>query len=599
MTRETKVGIVVAASFVSLVGGVLFVKYTQQPPATPISEKSAPAVSSTPTADRNTKPTPVQRQAEPVANNNNNGGLPPLPGSLNEPFPALPPLPAAPTNTLPAPAPVPSQFPIPGDDEQQVVRSSSSSNSNAKLSSLPNQLPEMRPLPGVIPARADEPAPMPMSLPPIELPGTEPPKPKSGSEPKPMAPPPTLIDLPGTDKKDAPKPPSPEKNDNGLTLVPPPMPVGIDPAPMPKMDPKDNGMQLAPLPGAPMVIPGNNSAPPIDIKPMEVPVQPKPIEIPKPIEVPKNDIPMPNKDPKIPLPSETPKIPDPTLPSPKPADSNPSVAPAPKPIDSAPSITPVPTQIEPAPSITPSPNHLNDLPPLPPMPLPKNPTTPPAMTAVNVNNLPQGTSPPNSSTIQPPNLDRVTQPNANQPNTAPARPTPQPQIDSYDEEWYTAQTSDTFTTLSQKFYSDAKYAQALQQYNFDRTGLDAIRSGSTVRVPPVRVLERKHPAAIPGFTQTTAVAANPANSKPVNRPAAMGLPQSVGDPATFPSPRPDMGSEYTVRNAPKTLRDIAKETMGTSDKWNLIFRLNRWVNPDEPIPVDTKLRMPSDAVFNP
>ena len=235
------------------------------------------------------------------------------------------------------------------------------------------------------------------------------------------------------------------------------------------------------------------------------------------------------------------------------------------------------------------------------MPLPKNPTTPPAMNSVNVNNLPQGPSQSNSPTIQPPNLDRGSPSNTSQPNaaTAPIRPTQQPQIDSYDEEWYTAQTGDTFATLSQKFYSDGKYAQALQQYNFDRTGLDAIRSGSTVRVPPVRVLERKHPAAIPGFTPTTAVAVNPANPKPVNRSAAMGLPQSVGDPGNFPSPRPDMGSEYTVRNAPKTLRDIAKETMGTSDKWNLIFRLNRWVNPDEPIPVDTKLRMPSDAVFNP
>jgi hypothetical protein len=112
-------------------------------------------------------------------------------------------------------------------------------------------------------------------------------------------------------------------------------------------------------------------------------------------------------------------------------------------------------------------------------------------------------------------------------------------------------------------------------------------------------LERKHPATIPGFKPATAVALNPANPKPASRSAAMGLPQSVGDPGNLPPPSPDLGSEYTVRNAPKTLRDIAKETMGTSDKWNLIFRLNRWVNPDEALPVNTKLRMPSDAVFNP
>ena len=594
MTRETKVGIVVAASFVSLVGGVLFVKYVQdKPPATASSEKTAPTANSAPAADRNSKPNqPAQQQPAPLANNNNNGGLPPLPGSLNEAFPPLPPLPTATPNNVPAPAPVPSQFTIPGDDEQQVVRSSSSNNSNAKLSSLPNQLPEMKPLPGVIPARADEPAP-PMSPPPIELPGTE--------APKKMAPPPTLIDLPGTDKKDPPKQPNQDKNDNGLTLVPPPMPMGIEPAPMPKVDPKDNGMQLAPLPGAPVVNPGNNAAPPIDIKPMDVPSQPKSIDIPRPIDMSKNDIPMPNKDPKIPSPPDSvPLQVSPPGAAPKPVDNVPSIVPAPKPMDNASSITPGPTQIEPAPSITPSPNHLNDLPPLPPMPLPKNPS-PPAMSSGNVNNSPAGQSQPNSSTIQPPNLDRSTQPNTSQAiNPAPpARAAVQPQIDSYDEEWYTAQTGDTFTTLSQKFYSNSKYAQALQQYNFDRTGLDAIRSGSTVRVPPVRVLERKHPASIPGLMPAAAVAANPANPKPVNRSAAMGLPQSVGDSSNLPVPTPDMGSEYTVRNAPKTLRDIAKETMGSSDKWNLIFRLNRWVNPDEPIPVDTKLRMPSDAVFNP
>jgi hypothetical protein len=57
--------------------------------------------------------------------------------------------------------------------------------------------------------------------------------------------------------------------------------------------------------------------------------------------------------------------------------------------------------------------------------------------------------------------------------------------------------------------------------------------------------------------------------------------------------------EYTVSNSPKTLREVAKDTLGSSDKWNLIFRLNRWVNPDDAIPVGTKLRMPSDAVINP
>ncbi|HLW68347.1 MAG TPA: hypothetical protein VKS79_23725 [Gemmataceae bacterium] len=589
MTRETKVGIVVAASFVSLVGGVFFIKYVQdKPSATTVQDKNAPATTtSAPPANNKpaqpATPKPSQTQA------NNNGGLPALPGSLNEPFPPLPDLPPVPSGTVPPPAPVPSQFTLPGDDEQQVVRSSSSTNNgNSQLRPLPNQLPQMQPLPTVVPARADEPAieikPMPMSPPPIDLPPTEAPKPMS-NEVKPMGPP--MIELPGSEKKDLPKLPNQDRNDSSnLTIVPPPSPIKVEPMPMPKIEPKNDGMELTPLPGAPTVKPINSPPPSIDIKPMDVPKPidiPKPMDLAKPVDLPKPEVPLPNANPNIPPPPDAPKGPEPTLPTPKP-------------MDTAPSITPVPTQIEPAPKITPSPNNLNDLPPLPPMPLPKNPA--PAMTSIPVNNLPPGSNQSNQGALQPPNIDRNTQVNAVQPSNPVQTPrVSQPQIDSYDEEWYTAQAGDSFAALSQKFYSDSRYAQALQQYNFDRTGLDAIRAGSTVRVPPVRVLERKHPAAIPGY-QPPAPAVATAPKQP-NRSAAMGLPQSVGDPGNLPSPSPDMGSEYTVKSSPKTLRDIAKETMGSSDKWNLIFRLNRWVNPDEALPVNTKIRMPSDAVFTP
>ena len=41
-----------------------------------------------------------------------------------------------------------------------------------------------------------------------------------------------------------------------------------------------------------------------------------------------------------------------------------------------------------------------------------------------------------------------------------------------------------------------------------------------------------------------------------------------------------------------TLRDIAKEQLNRSDDWYKIFELNRWLNPNEPVPKGAALHMP-------
>src|SRR5262249_30387613 len=219
-------------------------------------------------------------------------------GALHDPFPPLPPLPPKSSSVTPAPAPVPSEPSLPGDnDDQQVVRSGSTNQPTSLQRSAPNSFPEMKPLPQVIPARADEPAqpsndnkPMPMTLAPLDLPPGESIKPKN-DDAKPM-PPPTVIpgiELPGAERRARPKPNTPSSNGNGgVVVVPPPGPV-IEPPPMPKAEPKPESLPLAPLPGAPMV---NPPSVPGDAKPIDLPPA-APADAAKPMNPAKPHFPLP------------------------------------------------------------------------------------------------------------------------------------------------------------------------------------------------------------------------------------------------------------------------------------------------------------------
>jgi nucleoid-associated protein YgaU len=252
---------------------------------------------------------------------------------------------------------------------------------------------------------------------------------------------------------------------------------------------------------------------------------------------------------------DLPKPPDksPTLPSDKPPslpDKSPSLPP-----DLA---SPPPT----IPSIKPNPM---DVPPLKPtLPDTSLPNTPPP---------PIGGAPTN-----PPIGVRPTNP--------PARPDMQEADPStYDEEWYYCKQGDTLETICQKYYSVTKYAAALRQYNLDRNQSVAFRSaspsfaqGQVVKVPPARVLERKYPAAVPGYHGPGA--SDSSNSIPPTNVASM----SRDDNST--------PGEYTVSRPNMTLRDIARDELHNPDEWQRIFLLNRTINPSAPIPEGTKIYLP-------
>lgn len=497
MKRETKVGIVVASSFLALVGGVFAVKHLQKPaettPPPVVGKDEKPAAPSTPTEP--TSPTPDT--------------------GLNITPPA--------STVVIDPTPMPSGITIPAS-----------------------------PTPSGITLPTPDPSPMPMitiSPTPILLPGAEPTgTPVVGSPtipgPTPTAKPPMSMADFLAGNKDA-------RGILGSALM--------TKSTLLAKAIRPNSGAVAMLPSSPSGISLDVGTPPaapkIDTKPMppeisiapppmpaiELPGAPKPMSDPKAIELPGGPITLPGSTPTTPKAPEPP----PTINVPKPPDIG---LPAPPPM--------IPTTPKPDPAAI-------GLPSAPAAPAVSGPTPTPGIS------------------ITPP----IGVPDANSVRSADVR------MDSYEEEWYRCQNDDTLEKISQKFFYTPKYGQALRLYNLDRQNSEAfraenpqLRQGLIVRVPPARVLEWKYPAAL-GLKP--AAASSPAGvtvSNP-NPGASIGAAAPARADTTAPN-------EYKVERPNMTLRDIAKEKLGNSDQWQRIFRLNRWLNPQEPVPEGTMIYLP-------
>jgi nucleoid-associated protein YgaU len=99
-----------------------------------------------------------------------------------------------------------------------------------------------------------------------------------------------------------------------------------------------------------------------------------------------------------------------------------------------------------------------------------------------------------------------------------------------------------------------------------------------VRIPPIRILERRYP----GLTGGDAAPASPNwNSAPGVRPVP-----STGGYKT-----------YRVRDGGETMQDIARRTLNNPNAWADVYRLNPTLNPSAavPIPAGTLLRLPAEA----
>jgi hypothetical protein len=606
MTRETKIGMVVASSFLALVGVVVANKLKKPADAKEdasaqqwITPKDTKVADAGKPETKEKKPTtlPAAFLTEekppidlPPASGNvtppappANGGFPGLPG-LPDSNPGLPPL--AKENGLPGlPPAVPNQNNI----EQQLLAQREKEKAKEGFPPLPPAGDGSNPLPkdtGLPPLPKD-----------VGLPGL----PKDGGLPP----------LP----KDTGLPPLPK--DTGL----PPPPSGQEP----KEPAKENNLGLPPFPPAPSGTGNGNPLPPFP--PMtndkKDPLPPPTGSGMPPLPPVGND----NKDPFPPLPpfgsdkkdpappvgSGLPPLPpigsgskDPLPPITNDKDKKDPFPPLP-PIGSNNPLPPIGSSNPPLPPIgsgNPSPGTNNPLPPLgaenknplPPIgkntdPLPPIGKPDPMQPVIGLN----GNTPPSP----PPFSNEKPQPPVG------SDPFGAPRVTSFDFTTYKCQPEDTsFDILSTRHYKTAKYAKALELYNRDhplakenlRSTPPRLYPGGDVFIPAPGLLETKYAAFVGDRPAGPGPGPGSGSGQPV-----VGLP-TVGTPMPL-NPNPGAGDSAVGGNEARAyqvpagkgqmLFEIAQQTLGNPVRWNEIYRLNPQIRPDQPIPPGTTLRIPA------
>jgi hypothetical protein len=94
-------------------------------------------------------------------------------------------------------------------------------------------------------------------------------------------------------------------------------------------------------------------------------------------------------------------------------------------------------------------------------------------------------------------------------------------------------------------------------------------------------------------------------ARPLDRPNAAGamppLNSFQAPPSISVKPLPPPGSVplYRVHEGGEMLAHIALHTLGDSDRWTEIFRLNPLLNPKELIPGGSEIRLPRYAHIDP
>lgn len=601
MSRETKAGLVIIASFLSLAAGVFIVKYsdfghrpateTEQQQAAASNEMESPSIPAPP-ATKVPEPQPAIKApagsdivaltplTPPPIKDNENETMNDVVGA-NSPTKALAPPPAevkpvgfeTPAVTVPLPDAPPASAPNP--DEK-------STDSSPPLLEIPSGdakkdvPPPKLELPGADDTK-DKPAPK------IELPGNDAAKVKPAPK----------IELPGSDAA--------KNNDASTTIVLPGSDAKKNETAKSNASGSNEKKADVPLIELPGEEPKKASGPPTIAIPDTGAKKSKPASGAPNLSLPEPPPALPSKtkndEPKlIELPgaanANEPKTID--LPG---IEKNPRASAAPKMIElpgksTNPDLPPDPPRVS-----TPDPWKSADAPKV------SAPGTAKAADPVKVTVPAKSANPtnvpvPDSSNPGAPAV-RLNLPTNNGADSAdlPARAAPDhgaPRVDSYDEEWYSCRAGDTLERISKRFFNSEKYAQALRLHNLDRDGRDLwrdeqplLQAGDVVKVPPARILERNHPAAIPGM------------KAPAGRSNMSGTPAGNGrDYAQLTSVRsafPDAAPPYEVQRDGMTFRDVASQTLGSSDKWMMIFRLNRGFNPEMTLPKGALLRLPSDA----
>jgi hypothetical protein len=153
--------------------------------------------------------------------------------------------------------------------------------------------------------------------------------------------------------------------------------------------------------------------------------------------------------------------------------------------------------------------------------------------------------------------------------------------DSYEEDWHTPDNVSTYVGISNFYYKTPDYAKALEAYNRDRQ-----KPGERiVRVPPTWVLDEKFPS-LTGKDPKAGAAT----------PSGMTFDKVEPAGATRPAPAPAVAAgsadEYKVTaEAGEKIKDIARKVYGDANAWRKLTDLNPNLDPTEPIPAGTTLRV--------
>ncbi len=202
-----------------------------------------------------------------------------------------------------------------------------------------------------------------------------------------------------------------------------------------------------------------------------------------------------------------------------------------------------------------------------------------------------------------------------------------PRVESFDVETHFARQGESYASISLAKYQTEQYQHALAMFNRERDpSLATVQPGRPVRIPPRDYLERHYGRLIPN-------SGGPASSSSVVPASNLGPPPGARSPRTSagagqsgrpdaltpvgPAPAPAARltpersrdavraeptgeKQYRVRaedaGRPAPLYDIARRTLGSGERWGEIARLNkdrlRDVNQLQP---GTVLRLPPDA----
>ena len=608
MTRETKVGLVVAGSFLCLVCIVVASKIRRGDEPTPGTEEPSSFAENSSKPPQPPQPDPKKESPKKHGENNvTTGTISPDSNS------------GAPKN-----APDLKIHSQPGDAAAEKQR-------QLELLLAQNAPPAASPAPPALPS-----APATPPLPPLNAitSPTTPVLPASGNT--------GIVDLPPPAQSAT----MPSPNPFSLTDVPTPVPL---PVPAPSKKERESGLPPVSKQGAPDALPGLPglpSNPSVEVAQLPPPVKsdvrlqdPPPLPAPVGPSVPRDNFPngndapppplgpVPSKDgkkeqqpppfgpppviPPTPARSEAPGL---QLPPPKqnnvPPPPVPGIAPPPTP---APSIAPAPTPgivPLPTPGFAPPPTPGFAPPPTPgfaptPAPTPgfapppgNTPTPPPNFTPTpvpsippqNLPNLPPITiGPQNPPQPQTPTLPKITI------GSPPAVQITDPDVVRV------AQGQTNFAQLSVQFYNTDKYADALLAYNQAHAGAvtngaafalnpPRLDPGQQVLKPPFSLLERDYPQLIRGVapTPTPQPIAPPPPGVNLSRPSP--IPSNL---TPVSNPPAGSGRTYVVQAASgERLRDIAETQLGDATRWTQIYRLNPTYQPQFPIPAGTKLQLP-------